>query len=161
MGTDGKVKLIDRKKNIFKLSQGEYVAAEKIEILNQKSPLIMQNFIYGDSFQDCLVAICTLDPDAVPLWAKQNGVQGSLEELAKNPKLKAAVLADIKKIHAAEKLAGFELVKDVYLEPVAWTPDDLLTPTFKLKRAPCQEKYKAMIDAMYVELNKNKKPSKL
>jgi long-chain acyl-CoA synthetase len=124
----------------------------------------MQNFVYGDSFQDCLVAIVTLDPDYVPQWAKQNGLQGSLEELSKNPKLKQVVLDEIKKIHKAEKLAGFELVKDVYLEPVAWTPDQgklLLTPTFKLKRAPCQEAYKSMIDAMYVELNKNKKPSKL
>jgi len=159
--TDGKVKIIDRKKNIFKLSQGEYVAAEKIEIYNQKSKFIMQNFVYGDSFQDCLVAIVTLDPDYVPEWAKKNGLQGSLEELSKNPKLKSAVLDDIKKIHRAEKMAGFELVKDVYLEPVAWTPDDLLTPTFKLKRQPCQEKYKAAIDAMYADLNKNKAPAKL
>jgi long-chain acyl-CoA synthetase len=159
--TDGKIKIIDRKKNIFKLSQGEYVAAEKIELLNQKSPLIMQNFIYGDALQDCLVSIVTLDPDAVPLWAKQNGVSGSLEELSKNPKLKAAVLADIKKIHQKEKLAGFELVKDVHLEPVAWTPEDLLTPTFKLKRKPCEDKYKPQIDAMYAEINKNKPPAKL
>jgi long-chain acyl-CoA synthetase len=102
-----------------------------------------------------------LDPDFVPEWAKKNGLQGSLEELSKNPKLKSAVLDDIKKIHRAEKMAGFELVKDVYLEPVAWTPDDLLTPTFKLKRQPCQEKYKAAIDAMYADLNKNKAPAKL
>jgi long-chain acyl-CoA synthetase len=159
--TNGKIKIVDRKKNIFKLSQGEYVAAEKIEIINQKSPFIMQNFVYGDSFQDCLVAIVTLDPDYVPQWAKQNGVQGSLQDLSKNPKLKAAILAEIKRLHGAEKLAGFELVKDIFLEPVAWTPDDLLTPTFKLKRAPCQEKYKPAIDAMYAELTKNKKPAKL
>ena len=38
------------------------------------------------------------------------------------------------------KLAGYELVKAVHIEPQQWTPDDVLTPTFKLKRKPCQEK---------------------
>ena len=38
------------------------------------------------------------------------------------------------------KLAGYELVKAVHIEPQQWTPEDVLTPTFKLKRKPCQEK---------------------
>merc|ERR1719420_174862 len=84
--TDGKIKIVDRKKNIFKLSQGEYVAAEKLENINLKSPFIMQNFVYGDSFNDCLVSIVVADPDYVPQWAKQNGVSGSLPELCASPK---------------------------------------------------------------------------
>jgi len=150
---DGKLKIIDRKKNIFKLSQGEYVAAEKIENINVNSPFLMQNFVYGESMQDCLVAICVLDPDFIPRWAKDNKVDGSLEELAKNPKLNDAVMADLKRLHGENKLNGFELVKAVHLEPVQWTPEDILTPTFKLKRKPAQEKYQADIDAMYAALN--------
>jgi len=53
---DGKVKIIDRKKNIFKLSQGEYVAAEKIENVMVQSPFIGQCFIYGDSLRAQLIS---------------------------------------------------------------------------------------------------------
>jgi long-chain acyl-CoA synthetase len=46
---NGALKVIDRKKNIFKLQQGEYVAPEKLEAIYVNSPYIAQIFIHGDS----------------------------------------------------------------------------------------------------------------
>ena len=70
---NGSVKIIDRSKNIFKLSQGEYIAPEKIEQILVLSPTIAQCFIYGNSLQNCVVAIVVPDEDWVKKWAQDHG----------------------------------------------------------------------------------------
>ncbi|MGH7954472.1 MAG: AMP-binding enzyme [Gloeomargaritales cyanobacterium] len=59
------MQIIDWKENLFKLAQGEYVAAEKIENILMASPLISQCFVHGDSHQSYLVAIVVPDEDVV------------------------------------------------------------------------------------------------
>ena len=60
---NGALKIIDRKKNIFKLNQGEYIAPYKLEEAYQSIDLIQQVFIYGDSLQPHIVAIIVPDPE--------------------------------------------------------------------------------------------------
>jgi long-chain acyl-CoA synthetase len=62
---NGSIKIIDRAKNIFKLSQGEYVAPEKLENVFIQSSWIAQIWIIGDSIRDYVVTFIVVDPDAV------------------------------------------------------------------------------------------------
>ena len=65
----GCLKIIDRKKNIFKLSQGEYCIPDKIELKIAQSNYIAQIFVYGDSLQHVLVAIIVPDKPFLEKWA--------------------------------------------------------------------------------------------
>jgi long-chain acyl-CoA synthetase len=153
---NGQLSLIDRKKNLFKLSQGEYIAVEKVEGILGQSPLISQIFVYGDSAEDKLVAMVVLDEDAVKSWR----LEGSKEEVGDKDSLKAAVLTQMKDTGRGLGLKGFELVYSVTVEKIAWTPENgLLTPTMKLKREALKGLYQSQIKAMYLQLKKDGSPN--
>lgn len=107
----GNLSIIDRKKNIFKLAQGEYVAPEKLESIFAKSTFVMQCFVHGDSLEAELVAVVVPDPEHVLPWAKKKGLVGKSEEgmraLAGSAELKALVLEEIHKMAKKFKLAGW------------------------------------------------------
>src|SRR5262249_27238331 len=69
----GRLRIIDRKKNLFKLAQGEYIAPERIELKLAKSRLISQCFVHGDSLKSYLVALIVVDRDELIKWAKIQG----------------------------------------------------------------------------------------
>ncbi|GLD60081.1 long-chain-fatty-acid--CoA ligase 5 [Lates japonicus] len=149
----GVLKIIDRKKNIFKLAQGEYIAPEKIENVYVRSGPVAQVFVHGDSLQSCLVAIVVPDPEVLPGFAKSLGCQGSIEDLCKNTEIKKAILSDMIKLGKEIGLKSFEQVKDVYLHPEQFTIENgLLTPTLKAKRAELKALFQSQIDKLYANM---------
>nr|GLL43724.1 long chain acyl-CoA synthetase 6, peroxisomal-like [Ipomoea trifida] len=150
----GRLKIIDRKKNIFKLAQGEYVAPEKIENVYAKSKFIAQCFVYGDSLNSSLVAIVSVDPEILTAWAATEGIKyNDLEELCSNAKARSAVLADMDAIGKEAQLRGFEYAKAVTLVPEPFTLENgLLTPTLKIKRQQAKAYFAKAIEEMYGDL---------
>jgi len=147
---NGQLKLVDRKKNIFKLAQGEYVAAEKIENIYASSKWVNQSFVYGDSLQSVLVGIVVPDVDVLKAWASEKGLEYNLGELCENADLKKEILADLKAIGKSKKLNSFEMIKSVHLAPEEFSVENqLLTPTFKLKRNDAKKVFQAQINQMY------------
>ncbi|KAF9115941.1 Long chain acyl-CoA synthetase 7 peroxisomal [Mortierella sp. AM989] len=151
----GRLVVIDRVKNIFKLAQGEYIAPEKIEAVLSKHYLVAQVFVYGHSLQATLVGIVVPDAETLKLWANKNGLgDKSFEELCAVPLVKQTILKELSTFGRESDLKGFEILKNIHVVSEQFSiENDLLTPTFKLKRHTAKEKYAAEIDQMYAEIN--------
>ena len=86
---NGALKIVDRKKNIFKLSQGEYIAPEKIENVYVRCKFIAEAFVYGDSLRDYNVAIIHPNLEALPMVAESLGIkEKDVKKLCENEKVR-------------------------------------------------------------------------
>ncbi|KAK7208558.1 hypothetical protein BZA70DRAFT_298632 [Myxozyma melibiosi] len=129
----GRIAIIDRVKNFFKLSQGEYVAPELIENRYLAGcPLVQTLFVHGDSVQPYLVAIAAIQPLSFAPFASE--ILGTeLEKAAKEAKFQ-----------------GYERVRNLRLFVDPFTiENDVLTPTLKLKRASAVTVFRSTIEEMY------------
>jgi long-chain acyl-CoA synthetase len=94
--------------------------------------------------QSVLVAVIVPDADIAKQWATENSIpeEGQMAALCGNARFKAAVMAQMKSAGDTAKLKGFEAVRDIHLESELFSVDnDLLTPTFKLKRPQVRQRY--------------------
>ncbi|KAK7348976.1 hypothetical protein VNO80_23778 [Phaseolus coccineus] len=149
---NGAMKIIDRKKNIFKLSQGEYVAVENIENKYLQCPLIASIWVYGNSFESFLVAVVIPERKAIEDWALVHNVSDDFKSLCDNLKARKYILDELNSTGQKHQLRGFELLKAIHLEPNPFDMErDLVTPTFKLKRPQLLKYYKDHIDLLYKE----------
>ncbi|NXW55993.1 ACSL5 ligase, partial [Eurystomus gularis] len=147
---NGTLKIVDRKKNIFKLAQGEYIAPEKIENVYVRSAPVAQVFVHGESLRSFLVGIVVPDPETLPEFASKLGVKGSYEEVCKNPAVKKAILDDMVRLGKEAGLKTFEQVRDLYIHTEMFSVENgLLTPTLKAKRAELVKLFQKQIDTLY------------
>jgi long-chain acyl-CoA synthetase len=140
----GRVQVIDRRKNMLKLSQGEYISPERIEnIMLSELPWVTQIMVHGDSTESFLVAIIGVDQAALTKLLETSyadtpgesidGADGVTDyfRLPLDDRVLAAVLTEIRKIELQNgSLKGFERIKAVTLlkEPFS-VENELLTPT--------------------------------
>uniref|UniRef100_A0A3B5MEI6 Arachidonate--CoA ligase n=1 Tax=Xiphophorus couchianus TaxID=32473 RepID=A0A3B5MEI6_9TELE len=147
---NGTLRIIDRKKHIFKLCQGEYVAPEKIENVYMRSVPVLQVFVHGDSLQSYVVGIVVPDREVFVEWAKERAFVGSYQELCHNPDVKNAVLEDMRAVGKEAGLKSFEQVKELYLHPEMFSiANGLLTPTLKSRRADIRRVFQEQLANMY------------
>jgi len=145
----GQLKIVDRKKNIFKLPIGEFIAPEKIESVYKKSEYVVEAFVHGESTKNDLVGIFVPDEVCLMRLAGSVNVKGSLEELCEHGEVVKRFLEEVNKGAKEEKLRGFELVKRVKLVRESFGEHGLITPSFKLKRHEAKEFFREEIKGLY------------
>ncbi|GAA5920370.1 hypothetical protein JCM6882_007691, partial [Rhodosporidiobolus microsporus] len=163
----GRFKIIDRIKNLTKLSQGEYVALEKVENVYLLCPLLAQLYVHGDSLRDHLVGIAVVDPVTfAPFASRALHLSASralspkdvpaLEKAAKDPKVVEAVAKELGGYAQRAGLVGFERLSSHLHLLLTPFPPEALTPTLKTKRQVVAKLFRAEIDALYEEAERTR-----
>jgi long-chain acyl-CoA synthetase len=148
---NGNIKIIDRAKNIFKLSQGEYIAPEKLENVYIQCSYVLQCWIYGDSLRDFIVGFFVVDPAKVKKYCEETGKTQD-EALMDDMEFKQAVYDELMALAGTNKLNGLEKPKHIVLLAEPFTVEsEILTPTMKLKRNIAKKMFQDKIDAMYAD----------
>ena len=134
----GRFKIVDRKKNVLKLAQGEYISPERIEnVYLANCGWMASAYVHGDSHQSFLVAIFGVAPDMFPQFASKVlgetipvGDVAKLKQALSNKKVEKAVLKELNRVGTKNKFNSYEKVKAVrlFLDPFT-IENQLLTPT--------------------------------
>jgi long-chain acyl-CoA synthetase len=144
----GRVKITDRKKDLYKTSNGKYVAPSPIESQFKAVCGIAGNMVVDANNRKFVSALITLDPDGSAKWASEHGKDEDAAALAKDPDLVAYVQSCIDQLNS--KLNHWEQIqKFIVLDQDFTIEDGELTPSLKVKRKVVIAKYKDVLDALY------------
>jgi len=152
MDEDKFLKVTDRKKEIFKLSNGKYIAPQVIENKFKESVFIDQIMVVGEH-KKFASALISPNFDYVNKWCdKKNISYNNRQEMIKLPDVINVFNSEIKKLNkhlsSPEKISRFKLVPD------EWSPfSGELSPTLKLKRKFIDKKYELLLQEVYVNKN--------
>ena len=142
----GNLKITDRKKDIIVTSAGKNIAPQKIESQLKLDRHISQIMVYGDR-KNYLSALVTLNDEEIQKFAKEQGIptNGNLHQ---KPEVKNLIRSIIEKNNAL--LASFETVKKFTILKQDFSIEaGELTPSMKIRRKFCSQKYKDILEAMY------------
>jgi fatty acid CoA ligase FadD9 len=135
---------LDRRNNVMKLSQGEFVAVSKLEALYTHSPLIQQIYIYGNSERAYLLAVVVPSQELIA----QRGPDGKGAE-----EVKAEIRRSMQQIAIESELNGYEVPRDFLIETEPFgLQNGLLSEIGKHQRPKLKERYGEKLEAMYTQL---------
>jgi fatty acid CoA ligase FadD9 len=131
---------VDRRNNVLKLAQGEFVAVAQLEAVFASAALVRQIFLYGNSERPYLLAVVVPTDEA-------------LDKLA-NADLKAALSESLRQTAKQAELQSYESPADFLVETEPFSEDSgLLSGVGKLLRPRLKERYGERLEALYAELS--------
>ena len=144
----GRLKIIDRKKDIIITSGGKNISPSEIENKLKFSPFIKEAIVIGDQrkFLSCVVQI---ELENIENWAQNNGVAyTNYKSLADHPEVYKLIESEVNETN--RHFARVERIKKfTILDKELDQDDEELTATMKVKRSVIERKFKELIDAMY------------
>ncbi len=146
---DGHLVITGRIKELFKTSGGKYIAPPAIESkFKAVCPYASQFMVFGDE-RNYVVALVTLDPDAMDGWAQENGMSGaSYTDIVQSEAVHKMVSDYIDDLNS--HLNRWETIKKwKLLDHDLSVESGELTPSMKVKRNVVQDNHQALIDEMY------------
>ena len=146
---DGFLKITGRIKELFKLSNGKYVAPPAIEAkFATLCPYASQFMVFGEG-RNFAAALVTLDADSISGWAKDHGLRDtSYEELTESEAVHEMIDEHVKKLNAS--LNRWETIKKwALLDHELSVEGGELTPSLKVKRGVIAEQNKETLDGFY------------
>lgn len=148
---DGHLKIIDRKKNLVKTLNGEYIALEKLESIYRSATIVANICVYADQQRTKPVAIIVPAEPALKKLAASLGVEGNgIEDLVHDKKIQNAVLKDLQTAGRAGGLSGIEIIEGVVLADEEWNPQNgMTTSAQKLNRKKILDAYKKQVGDAY------------
>ncbi|PUA80411.1 AMP-dependent synthetase/ligase [Nocardioides currus] len=149
LDADGYLTITGRIKELFKTSGGKYIAPPAIEAkFKAICPYASQFMVFGNE-RNYVIALVTLDPDAMVGWAAENGMEGaSYTEVVQSDAVKSMVQGYVDELN--NKLNRWETIKKWELLDHDLTIESgELTPSMKVKRSVVEDNYKDKIDALY------------
>ncbi|MEO7915755.1 MAG: carboxylic acid reductase [Novosphingobium sp.] len=137
----GRISYLDRRNNVLKLAQGEFVAVARLESLYAGGhPAIAQAFVYGSSSRAYLLAVIVPNPEVLP---------PSLPEA----EVKSALMAALREIAAANGLQAFEVPRDIIVEREPFSPQNgLLAGVGKVLRPALKARYGDALEQLYASM---------
>jgi long-chain acyl-CoA synthetase len=148
---DGFLRITDRKKDMFKTSQGKYVAPSAIDAkFKGTCPYVSELLVYGEGKPYC-VALASLDSEAITDWAAKNGLADkSFPEIARDEKTHELIAGYIDALNL--ELNRWEQIKKFAIADHELSVESGdLTPSMKLRRKVVIEKFKDRLSALYGE----------
>lgn len=156
---NGHLKVIDRKKNLVKTLNGEYIALEKLESVYRSNQYVQNICIYADETKVKPIGIIVPNDKALIALAKKLNIISSNDHLEdeeeirhhlQDPRLQNAVLQDLLTTAREQGLVGIELIAGCVFAPEEWTPQNgYVTSAQKLKRKKILDEVKDQVDKVY------------
>lgn len=140
------LKITDRKKDLIVTSGGKNIAPQKIENLLKTERFISQVMVYGDK-KNYLTALVTLNEEEVSRFLRSGGISEGAN-IYSQPSVQKLISSIIEQKN--KELASYETIKKFSILKNDFTIEaGELTPSMKLRRSFCSEKYKDIINSMY------------